>query len=104
MERCNGRIREVLATRRCRSGEHLAETLRRSVDVYNGYLPQRALGHVGPVAALTQWQLKPPELFVAEINNLPGLDTYLYDDIIFNDINIYSYDLALVHKSPLAAV
>ena len=29
MERCNGRISEVLATSRCRSGEHLAETLQR---------------------------------------------------------------------------
>jgi transposase InsO family protein len=55
VERCNGRISEVLATRRCRSGEHLAATLRRSVDVYNHHLPQRTLGHVSPHEALQQW-------------------------------------------------
>ncbi len=75
IERCNGRISEVLATRRCRSGEHLAATLRRYVNVYNHHLPQRALGHGCPVEALEQWRLKQPELFVSEINNLPGLDS-----------------------------
>ncbi|MBP8290122.1 MAG: integrase core domain-containing protein [Chromatiaceae bacterium] len=55
VERRNGRISEVLATRRCRSGEHLAATLRCSVDVYNHHLPQRALGHVSPHEALQQW-------------------------------------------------
>ncbi|MGB4335207.1 MAG: IS481 family transposase, partial [Chromatiaceae bacterium] len=42
--------------------------------VYNHHLPQRALGHVCPVEALEQWRVKQPELFVSEINNLPGLD------------------------------
>ncbi len=71
--RCNGRLSAVLATRRCRSGEHLAATLRRYVHVYH-HLPQRALGHGCPVAALEQWRLKQPELFVSEVSNLPGLD------------------------------
>ncbi|MGB4335229.1 MAG: hypothetical protein WBJ41_10360, partial [Chromatiaceae bacterium] len=44
--------------------------------VYNHHLPQRALGHVCPVEALEQWRVKQPELFVSEINNLPGLDKY----------------------------
>ncbi len=77
IERFNGRISEVLATNRCRSGEPLAATLQRNVKVYNHHLPQRALGHVCPVAALEQGQLKQPELFVSEINNLPGLDSYV---------------------------
>ena len=76
IERFNGRISEVLATHRFRSGEQLAETLQRYVNVYNYHLPQRALGHVCPVDALEQWRVKQPELFVSEINNLPGLDTY----------------------------
>ena len=74
IERFNGRISEVLATHRFRSGEHLAETLRRSVTVYNYHIPQRALGQVCPVEALEQWRVKQPGLFVSEINNLPGLD------------------------------
>ena len=74
IERFNGRISEVLATNRFRSGEHLAATLQRYVNVYNHHLPQRALGHVCPVEALEQWRVKQPELFVSEINNLPGLD------------------------------
>ena len=67
----NGRIGEVLATRR--SGEHLAETWQRDVNVYNDHLPQRALGHVSPAEALQQWPQKQPELFVSEVNNLTGL-------------------------------
>ena len=75
IERFNGRIGEVLATRRFRSGEHLEETLLRYVATYNTHIPQRALGHLSPVEALRKWQEKRPELFVSEINNLPGLDT-----------------------------
>jgi transposase InsO family protein len=75
VERFNGRISEVLATRRFRSGEHLQETLTRYVATYNHHIPQRALGHLSPVEALQQWAQRKPELFVAGVNNLPGLDT-----------------------------
>ena len=44
--------RLAVGTYRCRSGEHLAGTLQRYVDVYNAYLPQRAPGHVCPLEAL----------------------------------------------------
>ena len=44
VERFNGRIAEVLATRRFRSGEHLEDTLIRYVNTYNHHIPQRALG------------------------------------------------------------
>ena len=57
-------------------GEQLAETLQRYVNVYNHHMPQRALGYVCPVEALEQWRVKQPELFVSEINNLPGLDRF----------------------------
>lgn len=76
IERFNGRIAEVLATNRFRSGEHLADTLQRYVSLYNGYIPQRALGHVSPHEALQQWFQKQPDLFISRVNNLPGLDTY----------------------------
>jgi hypothetical protein len=75
VERVNGRIRAVLATNRCRSGEHLKDTLQRYVNVYNHHLPQQALGQICPVEARAQWQLKPPERFVSESNNLPEAAT-----------------------------
>jgi transposase InsO family protein len=78
VERFNGRIAEVLATRRFRSGEHLEDTLIRYVNTYNHHIPQRALGHISPVEALQEWYQKKPELFVSEVNNLPGLDTNLH--------------------------
>ena len=74
-ERFNGRIAEVLATRRFLSGEHLEDTLTRYVAIYNCHIPQRALGHVSPAEALQEWQRKKPELFVRDVNNLPGLDS-----------------------------
>ena len=74
VERFNGRISEVLATRRFRSGEHLEDTLRRYVSLYNHHIPQRALGHISPVEALHGWYQKNPELFVSDVNNLTGLD------------------------------
>jgi len=74
VERFNGRIGEVLATHRFHSGEHLHDTLTRYVGIYNRHIPQRALGHISPVEALQQWYRKKPDLFVSEVNNLPGLD------------------------------
>ena len=75
VERFNGRISEVLATHRFRSGEHLADTLTRYVNTYNHYIPQRALGHLSPFDALRDWYQKKPELFVVNVNHLPGPDT-----------------------------
>lgn len=54
----------------------MSEIAVRHGDANNHHLPQRAIGHVCPVEALAQWQLKQPELFVSEVSNLPGLDTY----------------------------
>ena len=53
----------------------VSEIAVRHGDANNHHLPQRALGHVCPVEALAQWQLKQPDLFVSEVSNLPGLDT-----------------------------
>ncbi len=76
MERFNGRMSEVLATNHFRSGEHLADTIQRYVNVYNNQIPQRSLGHVSPAEALRQWYQKQPGLFVSEVNNFPGLDIH----------------------------
>jgi len=48
IERLNGRIAEVLATTRFDSAEHLADTIKRYVKVYNQHIPQKALGHSPP--------------------------------------------------------
>ena len=43
VERFNGRIGDVLKTHRFASGEHLAQTLLRYVQLYNHELPQSTL-------------------------------------------------------------
>ena len=74
VERFNGRISEVLATRRFRAEEHLQDTLARYATLYNHHIPQRALGHLTPVDALEQWYKKRPALFISEVSNLPEPD------------------------------
>jgi len=49
VERFNGRIADVLATTRFRTGEHLDDTLQRYNALYNHHVPQRNLGHISPV-------------------------------------------------------
>ena len=75
VERFNGRIAEVLATNRFRSGEHLEETLQRYAALYNHHIPQRNLGHVSPVQALMRWHQEQPDLFLSDPGNLPGPDS-----------------------------
>ncbi len=49
VERFNGRISYVLATRRYRSGENLEQTLKRYICLYNHHIPQNALHHQSPL-------------------------------------------------------
>jgi transposase InsO family protein len=74
VERFNGRIAEILRNTRFRSAGELATALGHYRDLYNGHIPQRALGHVSPLDALKSWREKEPDRFVSEIYNLPGLD------------------------------
>jgi len=74
VERFNGRIAEVLATTRFDSSESLAQTITRYVRIYNHYIPQKALGHISPVAALKKWQKEKPELFKKRVYNHTVLD------------------------------
>ena len=76
VERFNGRIAEILRNTRFRSADELAVTLGHYLDLYNGHIPQRALGHVSPLDALKSWREKEPDRFVSEIYNLTGLDIY----------------------------
>ncbi len=75
VERFNGRIAEVLATRRYHSAKDLESTLLRYVWIYNHHLPQKALSHHCPMEAMKQWYAKKPELFLKKPRNHPGPDT-----------------------------
>ncbi|CAD7853573.1 MAG: Mobile element protein, partial [Olavius algarvensis Gamma 1 endosymbiont] len=73
-ERFNGRIAEVLAITRFDSSEHLIDTIKRYVQVYNQHIPQKALGHITPIQAMKNGYRKQPNLFNKRIYNLAGLD------------------------------
>ena len=77
VERFNGRLAQVLRTHRFNSADDLQTTLTRYVWLYNEHLPQKALDHQTPVQALKQWQQTHPHLFVRQVRNRPGPDTYL---------------------------
>ncbi len=74
VERFNGRIAEILATHHCRSYDDLEALLRRYLHLYNGHIPQRALGHKTPIQAMKEWQKKRPDIFVKQVRNLTGPD------------------------------
>ncbi|MEC8918799.1 MAG: hypothetical protein VX796_14455, partial [Pseudomonadota bacterium] len=75
--RFNGRISDVLATRRYTSGEDLEQTLKRYAWLYNHHIPQKALHHQSPITAMKEWQTKRPELFTKRVVNHAGPDIYL---------------------------
>ena len=76
VERFNGRIADILKTRRFDSAWDLKQTMYNYRDVYNHHIPQKALGHITPIAALKQWQEKRPDLFLKRVYNQAGLDNY----------------------------
>ena len=73
-ERFNGCSAEVLATTRFDSAEHLADTIKRYVKVYNQHIPQKALGYIPPLQAMKYWSQKQTQLFKKCVYNLEGLD------------------------------
>jgi len=75
VERYNGRITDQLARTRFDSSQALADGLNGYREVYVNHIPQRALGHVTPRAALLDWFQKRPDLFRNDPHNLPGLDS-----------------------------
>ena len=76
VERFNGRISDVLATRRYTSGEDLEQTLKRYMWLYNHHIPQKALHHQSPIVVMKEWQAKRPELFTKRVVNHTGPDNY----------------------------
>jgi len=77
VERFNGRISEVLQQTRFASAAELASTLQNYLKLYNHHIPQRALGHIAPVDAMTEWCKKSPELFRKKVYKQAGLGTYV---------------------------
>lgn len=75
VERFNGRISDVLATRRYESSEDLEQMLKRYCWLYNHHIPQKALHHQPPIVAMKEWQAQRPELFTKRVVNHPGPDT-----------------------------
>uniref|UniRef100_UPI00036FC784 integrase core domain-containing protein n=1 Tax=Thioalkalivibrio sp. ALE11 TaxID=1265494 RepID=UPI00036FC784 len=76
VERFNGRIADLLRTRRFGSGEHLKDTLQDYQRLYNHQIGQKALGHRTPVETLKAWQQERPDLFRKRVYNQPGPDRY----------------------------
>ena len=74
VERFNGRISDIVKQTRFNSAAELHTTLKMYLKTYNQRIPQRALKHLTPIAALKKWQQEKPELFVKRIYALPGLD------------------------------
>jgi hypothetical protein len=76
VERFNGRIEQVLRSHHFNSADALETTLHRYVWLYNEHLPQKALQHITPIEALKRWQKDHPQLFLRQVRNHPGPDTY----------------------------
>ena len=74
VERCNGRIEEVLQSHHFRSGEELETTLHRYVLLYNQQLPQSALASRTPLQAMKDWHKLKLELFRKQPYFLAGCD------------------------------
>ncbi len=76
VERFNGRISDVLTTRRYESREDLEQTLKRYCWLYNHCIQQKALHHQAPISAMKDWQKRRPELFHRRVINQTRPDTY----------------------------
>ena len=74
VERFNGRISDVLATRRYTSSEDLEQTLKRYTWLYNRHIPQKVLHHQSPIEIMKEWQTRRPELFTKRVVNHTGPD------------------------------
>lgn len=78
-----GRMAAIRATHRCRSGEPLAETLQGPVSVYNGDIPQRAIGSPRPSGeARPSWYQEQPDSFVSKVTISRGLTAMLENTVV----------------------
>lgn len=58
VERCNGRISEVVEQTRFASAAELDATLNNYMFTYHHHIPQRALGYLSPIDTLKSWREK----------------------------------------------
>jgi hypothetical protein len=80
VERCNGRIEEVLQSHHFRSAEDLATTLHCYAWLYNQQLPQSGLGSKTPLQAMKDWHKIKPQLFRKQPYDLPECDIFSHAD------------------------
>jgi len=74
VERFNGRISELLGQTRFGSADELEQRLLAYLLIYNGHIPQRALGHQTPLQAVEKWRVDKPDLFTETVSYQAGLD------------------------------
>jgi transposase InsO family protein len=74
VDRCNGRISELLRQTRFNSAEELEKGLLAYLLVYNAHIPQRTLGHQTPQQAIEKWRADKPDLFAKKDYNQAELD------------------------------
>lgn len=80
VERFNGHISNVLATRCYASCEGLEQTLNRYCWLYNHHIPRKPLHHQLPIAAIKELQAKRPALFAKRVINHAGIGTFRIPD------------------------
>ena len=76
VERFNGRISDIVSQTRFSAASELETTLTLYLKTYNHSIPQRALKHQTPIQTLKAWREKKPELFVKNVYEHTGLDSY----------------------------
>ena len=76
VERFNGRISELVGQTRFSSAAELESMLTQYLATYNHSIPQRALDHQTPIQALKAWRKTHSDLFVKNVYEHAGLDTY----------------------------
>lgn len=76
IERFNGRISDLVRQTRFVSAAKLESKFTRNLATYNHSIPQRALHHQTPIQAHKAWRKSPPDLFVKNVYEHAGLDSF----------------------------
>jgi|GEM_PF-5901647 len=69
-------VQGKLTTHHFKGREQLEQTLKRYSYLYNHHIPRRALNHLTPIQAMKDWQQQRPQLFVKNVRNHRGPDSY----------------------------
>ncbi|MDR1889826.1 MAG: integrase core domain-containing protein [Zoogloeaceae bacterium] len=76
VERFNSRISELCRQTRFHSVTELEQTLYDYLQADNHFIPQHAIGHQAPIAALQSWYAQHPELFGKHVYKQAERDMY----------------------------